>query len=114
MARPLQTTCALAGHIFAAPFGASHQTAAGMKIQGKPYRTIWPTIDGVAVEVIDQTKLPHRVETQRISTMAQAADAIGAMIVLGVPLIGATAAYGLAVALRDDPPAEGRRDAHGG
>jgi methylthioribose-1-phosphate isomerase len=73
-----------------------------MKINGKPYRTIWPTPDGSAVEVIDQTKLPHRFETLRISTMDEAAHAIRAMIVRGAPLIGATAAYGVALALRED------------
>jgi methylthioribose-1-phosphate isomerase len=73
-----------------------------MKINGKPYRTIWPTPDNVAVEVIDQTKLPHRFETLRISSLAEAAHAIRAMIVRGAPLIGATAAYGVALALRED------------
>jgi methylthioribose-1-phosphate isomerase len=78
-----------------------------MKIQGKPSRTIWPTPDGKAVEVIDQTKLPHRFETLRLFTMADAAHAIRSMIVRGAPLIGATAAYGLALALREDPSDEG-------
>jgi methylthioribose-1-phosphate isomerase len=68
-----------------------------MKINGKPYRTIWPTADGSAVEVIDQTRLPHR-----LSTLEEAAHAIRSMIVRGAPLIGATAAYGLALALRKD------------
>jgi methylthioribose-1-phosphate isomerase len=88
--------------IFAFSVHASHEAAAGMKINGKPYRTIWPTPDGFAVEVIDQTKLPHRFETLRISTMDEAAHAIRAMIVRGAPLIGATAAYGVALALRED------------
>ncbi|HMI95270.1 MAG TPA: S-methyl-5-thioribose-1-phosphate isomerase [Micropepsaceae bacterium] len=78
-----------------------------MKIQGKHYRTIWPTPDGKAVEVIDQTKLPHRFETLRLSTKADAAHAIRTMIVRGAPLIGATAAHGLALALREDPSDEG-------
>ncbi len=83
-----------------------------MKIEGKSYRTIWPTPDGKAVEVIDQTRLPHRFETRRISNVADAADAIRTMIVRGAPLIGATAAYGLALALRDDPSDEGIDRAH--
>src|SRR6266566_7105184 len=83
-----------------------------MKIQGKPYRTIWPVSGGKAVEVIDQTKLPHRFETRRISTMKEAADAIRTMIVRGAPLIGASGAYGLALALRDDPSDEGLDKAH--
>ena len=73
-----------------------------MKINGKPYRTIWPTVNGSAVEVIDQTRLPHRFEIVRLSTVEEAAHAIRTMIVRGAPLIGATAAYGLALALRDD------------
>lgn len=73
-----------------------------MKINGKPYRTIWPWQDASAVEVIDQTKLPHRFETLRLSTLEQTAHAIRSMIVRGAPLIGATAAYGLALALRAD------------
>ena len=77
-----------------------------MKVNGKPYRTIWPCTDGKTVEVIDQTKLPHRFATLRLSTLEQAARAIRSMIVRGAPLIGATAAYGLAIALRDDPSDE--------
>ncbi len=83
-----------------------------MKIGGKPYRTILPTADGAAVEVIDQTKLPHRFETLRIATVEEAAEAIRAMIVRGAPLIGATAAYGLALALRVDPSDEALDRAH--
>jgi methylthioribose-1-phosphate isomerase len=83
-----------------------------MKINGKPYRTIWPAPDGAAVEVIDQTKLPHRFETLRISSMEEAAQAIRAMIVRGAPLIGATAAYGVALALRDDASDEALDRAH--
>ena len=74
-----------------------------MKIDGIPYRTIWPRPDGVTVEIIDQTELPHRLVTRSLTTMAEAAHAIRAMQVRGAPLIGATAAYGLAMALRDDP-----------
>lgn len=74
-----------------------------MKISGRHYRTIWPAGDGRIVEVIDQTKLPHRVETIALTTADEAARAIKTMQVRGAPLIGATAAYGLAMALRDDP-----------
>ena len=73
-----------------------------MRIDGKPTRTIWLAADDWSVEVIDQTKLPHRYEVARLTTRAAAAHAIKAMIVRGAPLIGATAAYGLALALRDD------------
>ena len=72
-----------------------------MKIAGRHYRTIWPVSDG-AIEVIDQTKLPHEFATVRLSSCEDAADAIRRMVVRGAPLIGATAAYGLAMAMRTD------------
>ncbi len=75
-----------------------------MKIDGTHYRTIWPDRgDGWSVHVIDQTKLPWAFETVRLIDLAMAAHAIRAMQVRGAPLIGATAAYGVALALRADP-----------
>jgi methylthioribose-1-phosphate isomerase len=71
-----------------------------MKVDGRAYRTIWPTPDGAAIEVIDQTLLPHRFSTRRIEDLDGALLAIKTMVVRGAPLIGATAAYGLALALR--------------
>ncbi|MES1990713.1 MAG: S-methyl-5-thioribose-1-phosphate isomerase [Pseudomonadota bacterium] len=73
-----------------------------MKINGKAYRTIWVNDDQWTVTVIDQTKLPHEFETVRLSSADDAARAIKDMIVRGAPLIGATAAYGLCMALRED------------
>jgi methylthioribose-1-phosphate isomerase len=73
-----------------------------VKIDGKPYRTIWLGSDGKSVEIIDQTKLPHRFETATLRTLEDAARAISTMQVRGAPLIGATAAYGVALALRND------------
>jgi methylthioribose-1-phosphate isomerase len=73
-----------------------------VKINGKPYRTIWPNDDGKSVEIIDQTKLPHKFETMTLRTLEDAARAISSMQVRGAPLIGATAAYGAALALRND------------
>lgn len=73
-----------------------------MKIGGKAYRTIWLGEDGWSVVVIDQTRLPFSFETVTLTTVAQAADAIRHMTVRGAPLIGATAAYGVALALRAD------------
>ncbi|HEX7775478.1 MAG TPA: S-methyl-5-thioribose-1-phosphate isomerase, partial [Parvibaculum sp.] len=73
-----------------------------MKIDGIHYRTIWVAEDGWSVEVIDQTKLPHVFATLRLRTADDAARAIKDMVVRGAPLIGATAAYGLCLALRDD------------
>jgi len=74
-----------------------------MKIDGVPYRTIWLSTDGQAVEVIDQTALPHALRILRLNTAADAARAISAMVVRGAPLIGATAAWGMALAAREDP-----------
>ena len=72
-----------------------------MKINGTPYRTIWPTSDNQAVEIIDQTKLPHIFTTLRLDTMRDAERAIKDMQVRGAPLIGVTGAYGVALAMRD-------------
>ncbi len=73
-----------------------------MKINGKPYRTIWRHADGWRVEIIDQTKLPHRFETVVLASRDEAARAILDMLVRGAPLIGATAAYGICLAIRED------------
>lgn len=66
-------------------------------------RTIWPAADGAAVEIIDQTRLPHAFVVARLGTVEEAAHAIRAMLVRGAPLIGATAAWGVWLALRQDP-----------
>jgi methylthioribose-1-phosphate isomerase len=73
-----------------------------MKIHGKYHRTIWPRPDE-AVEVIDQTKLPHEFATAVLRTAEDCAEAIRSMVVRGAPLIGATAAYGVAFAMRAEP-----------
>ena len=73
-----------------------------MKINGKHYRTIWLASDGWSVEIIDQTKLPHQLVTLSLNSCEAAAEAIRTMQVRGAPLIGATAAYGLCLALRHD------------
>jgi methylthioribose-1-phosphate isomerase len=67
-----------------------------------PYRTIWLAGDGETVEIVDQTRLPHEFVTVPLDTLEDAAHAIRAMLVRGAPLIGATAAYGVALAMRDD------------
>lgn len=83
-----------------------------MKVAGKPMRTIWVGADGWSVEIIDQTKLPHSFEAVALRTLEEAAIAIEDMLVRGAPLIGATAAYGVCLALRDDPSDEGLARAH--
>jgi methylthioribose-1-phosphate isomerase len=71
-----------------------------MNYQGKRWRTIWR--EGDAVGVIDQRLLPHEFKTLTLRTMDESAEAIRNMTVRGAPLIGATAAYGICLALRDD------------
>ena len=83
-----------------------------MKVNGTHYRTIWLRDDGWTVEIIDQTKLPHRFETAKLTSLHDAAHAISAMLVRGAPLIGATAAYGMALALRADPSDDGLEHAY--
>ncbi len=73
-----------------------------MKINGKAYRTIWMADDGASVTIIDQTKLPHLFETVDMTTAQDAYRAIKDMLVRGAPLIGVTAAYGVALAMRAD------------
>lgn len=74
-----------------------------MLVRGVPYRTIWIDDDGRGVRIIDQTKLPHELATVRLETLEGAAEAIKDMRVRGAPLIGVSAAYGLALAMRKSP-----------
>jgi methylthioribose-1-phosphate isomerase len=74
-----------------------------MNIDGKPWRTIWLEEGGRSVAVIDQTRLPHRLEVRSLARVDEAADAIRTMVVRGAPLIGVTGAYGLMLALQADP-----------
>jgi methylthioribose-1-phosphate isomerase len=74
----------------------------GMKINGKHYRSIWP-IGEDAFGIIDQTKLPHAFETMTLRSAEDAARVIKNMNTRGAPLIGVVGAYGLALAVREDP-----------
>jgi methylthioribose-1-phosphate isomerase len=74
-----------------------------MRVDGKPYRTIWLGADGATVQAIDQTLLPHAFVVRDLKTMEDAERAIRTMIVRGAPLIGAAAAYGMALAMAADP-----------
>jgi len=84
-----------------------------MKVNGQHTRSIWVEPDGETVAVIDQTVLPHRFVTLRLTTLDDAAHAIRSMQVRGAPLIGATAAYGVALALRADASDEALERAYG-
>jgi methylthioribose-1-phosphate isomerase len=72
-----------------------------MKISGRHYRAIWRNGDGT-VQVIDQSRLPFSFEIQSLDSAEAAAHAIRTMVVRGAPLIGATAAYGVALAMHGD------------
>jgi methylthioribose-1-phosphate isomerase len=73
-----------------------------MRISGTHFRTIWATESGT-VRVIDQSLLPFEFAIKELETLADAAHALRAMVVRGAPLIGATAAYGIALAARSNP-----------
>ena len=73
-----------------------------MKVGGKHFRSIWRDTDGWSVGAIDQRRLPHEFVVAKLTNCAEAAEAIRSMLVRGAPLIGATAAYGLALAMRGD------------
>jgi methylthioribose-1-phosphate isomerase len=75
-----------------------------MKVQGRPMRTIWlGRDDGRTVEIIDQTRLPHELVIVELKKLEDAARAISTMQVRGAPLIGAAAAYGVALGIAEDP-----------
>ena len=71
-----------------------------MKIQGKEYRTIW--YENKVVKIIDQTKLPHQFIIKDLNSVKDAINAIKTMKVRGAPLIGATAAYGIVLAVQEN------------
>jgi methylthioribose-1-phosphate isomerase len=81
-----------------------------MKVGDRHYRSIWDK--GGTVRVIDQTRLPHAFEVVTLDTLDTAATAIRDMWVRGAPLIGATAAWGMAVAMRSDASDAGLVHAH--
>lgn len=74
-----------------------------MLIDGVAYRTIWREAGDSPIEIIDQTTLPHRFEIRALDDLEAVCEAIRVMRVRGAPLIGATAAHGLALALESDP-----------
>ena len=80
-----------------------------MKVAGVAYRSVWREANRVAI--IDQTRLPFEFHTLRLSDADEVAHAIRSMQVRGAPLIGATAAYGVAVAMSDDASDAGLRSA---
>jgi methylthioribose-1-phosphate isomerase len=83
-----------------------------MLIDGRPYRTIWVAEDGRTVRTFDQTRLPHEIVIAELRSCEDAALAIERMLVRGAPLIGATAAYGICLAMLEDPSDEALDHAH--
>ena len=73
-----------------------------MHINGKEFRTIWFDKKDQVVQIIDQTKLPHKFEIKNLKTIKDAINAIKTMEVRGAPLIGATAAYGIVLAIMEN------------
>jgi methylthioribose-1-phosphate isomerase len=73
-----------------------------MRVEGRHLRSIWLEPDGWSVSAIDQRKLPYQFVVERLTDCDAAADAIRSMLVRGAPLIGATAAFGMALAMRSD------------
>jgi len=82
-----------------------------MNVAGRAMRTIWLAADGRTVEIIDQTRLPHELVIVRLQHLDDAARAIRDMQVRGAPLIGAAAAYGMALAVAEDPSDRGIEEA---
>ena len=82
-----------------------------MKVADKHYRSLWWNEDENVLQIIDQRALPHALREQNVSTLNDFVDAISEMRVRGAPLIGATAAYGMAHAMTQDASDEGIRNA---
>lgn len=74
-----------------------------MNINGIPHRTIWRIQDSHAIEIIDQTRLPHEFVIARLENFGAVAHAIRSMQLRGAPLIGVAAAYGVAIAIQKNP-----------
>ena len=83
-----------------------------MKVDGKHFRSIWREGDGWSIGAIDQRRLPHEFVVAKLTSCEDAAVAIRDMLVRGAPLIGATAAYGMALAMREDASDAGLKRAY--
>jgi methylthioribose-1-phosphate isomerase len=74
-----------------------------VNVNGQHFQSIWFDESDDSVNIIDQTRLPHRFEIVTLQTLHDACHAIESMQVRGAPLIGVTAVYGVYLALREDP-----------
>lgn len=91
------------GETDASPQQLRNARDTAMKVNGTHYRSLWWNHQQEVLEIIDQRWLPHEFRIQPVATLQDFADAIVEMRVRGAPLIGATAAYGMALAMRLDP-----------
>ncbi len=73
-----------------------------MRINGKAWKSIWLDEDNDSIGIIDQTKLPHFLETRKLMSYKDVFNAIKNMLVRGAPLIGVSGAYGLALGVKED------------
>lgn len=83
-----------------------------MRVDGKHFRSLWWNDVDAVLEIIDQRMLPYQFQIAQVVTLGEFADAISEMKVRGAPLIGATAAYGVARAMADDPSDTNLQHAH--
>ena len=83
-----------------------------MRVDGKHFRSLWWNDVDSVLEIIDQRMLPYQFQIAQVVTLEEFADAISEMKVRGAPLIGATAAYGVARAMADDPSDINLQHAH--
>src|SRR6201987_4197287 len=83
-----------------------------MKVDGRPYRTIWLNDDGISVSVINKTLLPHRFKIVEWRTLEDVTEGIRNMVVRGAPLNGASAGYGIALGMLRDPSDKGFQRAY--
>ncbi len=82
-----------------------------MNVSGKNFQTIWPDPAEYSVHIIDQTKLPHQFVIKKLYSLDDVIAAIKIMEVRGAPLIGVTAAYGIALAMKNNPSDESLKEA---
>ena len=83
-----------------------------MKVQGTHYRSIWYDHKDCQVKIIDQRWLPHDFRIVALTNLDEFAVAIRDMWVRGAPLIGATAAYGVAISLSSDASDSGLKNTY--
>ena len=82
-----------------------------MKVNGEDFQTIWLDSTESKIHIIDQTKLPHHFTTKPLHSLDEVINAIKIMEVRGAPLIGVTAAFGIAFAMKNNSSDDSLKDA---